>query len=551
MLLNLNIQNFALANDLEIEFENKMSVVTGETGAGKSIMLDALSLSLGSRADTKMITAGADKAEINATFDISSNESVKRWMIEHDLEDNSICILRRIITTEGRSKGFINGVPSTLSDMSYLGNLLVDLHSQHEHQSLLVRDHQRRLLDEFGGHQGLVKEVGIIYQICQSQEKKLKELVSNLGKESSKLQLLEYQLDELQTLDLKENEVALLETEQKRLSSSEDILRNCNDAINLCRGNDTNNIVGMLARVIELLSVIDDGKVRDIAELLNSSQIQVEEASDDLQSMIGNIIVDPERLSMVEKKLSSIYDIARKHQVKANHLLNVTKDIEKEIASLKNLDTEVDMLEEQLSQCRKKYQEAASRLTEKRARQGLALQSAVTEKLRQLGMTEANFEVSLRTKPADAVYTNGAEDIEFLISTNKKYAARSLTRIASGGELSRISLAIQVVTANTSRIPTLVFDEVDVGIGGATAEVVGALLRDLGTKTQIICVTHLAQVAAKGHQHLRVNKQEDGIQVTPLNRSYRVKELARMLGGIELTEQSIAHAEQILGNAQE
>ena len=550
MLLNLNIQNFALANDLDIEFENKMSVVTGETGAGKSIMLDALSLSLGSRADTKMITAGADRAEINATFDISSNERVKQWMIEHDLEDNSTCILRRIITIEGRSKGFINGVPSTLSDMSYLGNLLVDLHSQHEHQSLLVRDNQRRLLDEFGGHQGLVKEIGIIYQLCQSQEKKLKNLLSNLGKESSKLQLLEYQLDELQALDLKEDEVALLETEQKRLSSSEDILRNCNDAINLCRSNDTNNIVGMLARVIELLSVIDDPKVRGVAELLNSSQIQVEEASDDLQSMIGDIIVDPERLSMVEKKLSSIYDIARKHHVKANHLLTVTKDIEKEIASLKNIDTEVDMLEAQLSQCRKKYQEVASKLTEKRTRHGLALQSAVTEKLRQLGMTEANFEVSLKTKPADSVYTNGVEDVEFLITTNKKYAARSLNRIASGGELSRISLAIQVVTANTSRIPTLVFDEVDVGIGGATAEVVGALLRDLGTKTQIICVTHLAQVAAKGNQHLRVNKQEDGIQVTPLNRSRRVKELARMLGGIELTEQSIAHAEQILGNAQ-
>ncbi len=549
MLLNLNIQNFALANDLDIEFENKMSVVTGETGAGKSIMLDALSLSLGNRADTKMITAGADRAEINATFDISSNESVKQWMIEHDLEDNSTCILRRIITIEGRSKGFINGVPSTLSDMSYLGNLLVDLHSQHEHQSLLVRDNQRRLLDEFGGHQSLVKEIGIIYQLCQSQEKKLKTLLSNLGKESSKLQLLEYQLDELQALDLKEDEVALLETEQKRLSSSEDILRNCNDAINLCRSNDTNNVVGMLARVIELLSVIDDPKVRGVAELLNSSQIQVEEASDDLQSMIGNIIVDPERLSMVEKKLSSIYDIARKHHVKANHLLTVTKDIEKEIASLKNIDTEVDMLEAQLSQCRKKYQEVASKLTEKRTRHGLALQSAVTEKLRQLGMTEANFEVSLKTKPADSVYTNGVEDVEFLITTNKKYAARSLNRIASGGELSRISLAIQVVTANTSRIPTLVFDEVDVGIGGATAEVVGALLRDLGTKTQIICVTHLAQVAAKGNQHLRVNKQEDGIQVTPLNRSRRVKELARMLGGIELTEQSIAHAEQILGNA--
>ena len=225
-------------------------------------------------------------------------------------------------------------------------------------------------------------------------------------------------------------------------------------------------------------------------------------------------------------------------------------EIEKEIASLKNLDSELSVLEEQLSQYGQKYQELASRLTEKRRRQGLALQSAVTQKLWQLGMTEAKFEVSLKTKPADNVYKNGAEDVEFLISTNKKYAPGPLTRIASGGELSRISLAIQVVTANTSKIPTLVFDEVDVGIGGATAEVVGSLLRDLGEKAQIICVTHLAQVAAQGHQHLRVNKQEDRIQVAPLNRSLRIQELARMIGGIEITKQSVAHAEQILTNAQ-
>lgn len=550
MLINLNIQNFALANDLDIEFESKMSAVTGETGAGKSIMLDALSLSLGSRADTKMITAGADKAEISATFDISNNEPVLRWMRDRELEDNNLCIFRRIITREGRSKGYINGIPSTLADMSYLGNFLADIHSQHEHQSLLIRDNQLRILDEFGEHQELVKKIETIAQVHQSQEKKLKELVSNLGKEHSKLQLLEYQLSELHALDLRENDVALLENEQKRLSSAEEILKNCSDAINLCRSNDSNNILGMLARVIELLSVIDDPKVRDVIELLNSSQIQVEEASDDLQSMIGNFIVDPERLSIVEKKLSSIYDISRKHHVKANHLLNVTMEIEKEIASLKNLDSELRELEEQLSQNGQKYQELANRLTEKRRRQGLALQSAVTQKLWQLGMTEAKFEVSLNTKPADNVYKNGAEDVEFLISTNKKYAAGPLTRIASGGELSRISLAIQVVTANTSKIPTLVFDEVDVGIGGATAEVVGTLLRDLGEKAQIICVTHLAQVAAQGHQHLRVNKQEDRIQVAPLNRSLRVQELARMIGGIEITKQSVAHAEQILTNAQ-
>ena len=550
MLINLNIQNFALANDLDIEFESKMSAVTGETGAGKSIMLDALSLSLGSRADTKMITAGADKAEISATFDISNNVTVLQWMRDRELEDNNLCIFRRIITKEGRSKGYINGIPSTLADMSYLGNFLADIHSQHEHQSLLIRDNQLRILDEFGEHQELVKKIETIAQVHQSQEKKLKELVSNLGKEHSKLQLLEYQLSELHALDLKENDVALLETEQKRLSSAEEILKNCSDAINLCQSNDSNNILGMLSRVIELLSVIDDPKVRGVIELLNSSQIQVEEANDDLQSMIGNFIVDPERLSIVEKKLSSIYDIARKHHVKANHLVNVTMDIEKEIASLKNLDSELSVLEEQLSQYGKKYQELASRLTEKRRRQGLALQSAVTQKLWQLGMTEAKFEVSLKSKPANNVYKNGAEDVEFLISTNKKYAAGPLTRIASGGELSRISLAIQVVTADTSKIPTLVFDEVDVGIGGATAEVVGTLLRDLGEKAQIICVTHLAQVAAQGHQHLRVNKQEDRIQVAPLNRSLRIQELARMIGGIEITEQSVAHAEQILTNAQ-
>ena len=549
MLLNLNIQNFALATHLDIEFEQKMSAVTGETGAGKSIMLDALSLSLGSRADTKMITAGATRAEIIATFDISGNKNVKQWIIEHELTDNHVCILRRIITKDGRSKGFINGVPSTLSDMSHLGNLLADIHSQHEHQSLLIRDNHRRLLDEFGGYQELVNEIATIYRCYQSEEIKLQKLISNLGNENSRLQLLEYQLSELRALELTENEIPMLENEQKRLSSSEDVLRNCNDVINLCKNDDTNNVTGMLARAIDLLTVIEDSKVKEVMELLSSSQIQVEEAIDDLQSVISNFVADPARLALVETKLSSIYDIARKHHLKANQLPNLAISIEKEIESLKNLNIELDAVEKKLSEHKKKYHEITSQLTAKRRQQALVLQSAVTSKLKQLGMVDANFQVSLVTKPADSININGAEDVEFLISTNKKYAARALARIASGGELSRISLAIQVVTANTSRIPTLVFDEVDVGIGGATAEVVGSMLRELGTKTQIICVTHLAQVAAQGHQHLRVNKKTDGIQVLQLDRPGKVYEIARMLGGIEVTEQSLAHAEQILTNA--
>ncbi len=335
------------------------------------------------------------------------------------------------------------------------------------------------------------------------------------------------------------------------MSNAEDIRFRCNQALKLCRDNDTNNVNAMLVHAIDHLAIIDDENLTNVVELLRSSQIQVEEAIHDLQSALDKFIVDPEKLTEVETRLSSIYDIARKHHVETDQLPELTKRITKEIDTLKNASAEVVTLQVDLEKLRKKYLATAKQLTNKRRSTAKKLQSAVTNKLWELGMSEADFGVQLKPKTPESLYANGAEDVEFLVSTNNKQPNRPLAKIASGGELSRISLAIQVVTADTSQVPTLVFDEVDVGIGGAIAEVVGSLLKNLGTKTQIVCVTHLPQVAAQGHHHLQVIKDNATTKVVALARNERVAEIARMLAGIEMTDQSLAHAKQMLASAQE
>ena len=551
MLRNLNIQNFTLVRELDIEINDGMSVVTGETGAGKSIMLDALALTLGSRADASLISIGSDRAEIIATFDIYGNESARQWLSERELQDEDTCILRRVLTRDGRSRGFINGSPSTLSDMRQIGSLLADIHSQHEHQSLLSQETHRRLLDEYGVHKDLTSEISELYREFQDKESRLQQLISTAGEESSKLQLLEYQLEELQAISVTSGEAKGLEAEQRRLSNAEDIHFRCNQAIELCRDNDTNNVGAMLAHAIDHLAIIDDKNLTSVIELLRSSQIQIDEAINELQSAVDSFIVDPAKLTEVEARLSSIYDIARKHHVEIDQLPELTKGITKEIDTMKNAGAEVSTLQVDLEGLREKYLATAKQLTNRRQSAAKKLQSAVTNKLRELGMSESDFGVQLKPKTPGRPYSSGAEDVEFLVSTNNKQPNQSLAKIVSGGELSRISLAIQVVTADTSQVPTLVFDEVDVGIGGAIAEVVGSLLKDLGTKTQIVCVTHLPQVAVQGHHHLQVSKDNATTNVVALARDERVAEIARMLAGIKMTDQSLAHAKQMLASAQE
>ena len=551
MLRNLNIHNFTLVREIDIEINDGMSVVTGETGAGKSIMLDALALTLGSRADASLISIGSDRAEIIATFDIYGNESARQWISERELQDEDTCILRRVLTRDGRSRGFINGSPSTLSDMRQIGSLLADIHSQHEHQSLLSQETHRRLLDEYGVHKDLTSEISELYREFQDKESRLQQLISTAGEESSKLQLLEYQLEELQAISVTSGEAKGLEAEQRRLSNAEDIHFRCNQAIELCRDNDTNNVGAMLAHAIDHLAIIDDKNLTSVIELLRSSQIQIDEAINELQSAVDSFIVAPAKLTEVEARLSSIYDIARKHHVEIDQLPELTKGITKEIDTMKNAGAEVSTLQVDLEGLREKYLATAKQLTNRRQSAAKKLQSAVTNKLRELGMSESDFGVQLKPKTPGRPYSSGAEDVEFLVSTNNKQPNQSLAKIVSGGELSRISLAIQVVTADTSQVPTLVFDEVDVGIGGAIAEVVGSLLKDLGTKTQIVCVTHLPQVAVQGHHHLQVSKDNARTNVIALARDERVAEIARMLAGIKMTDQSLAHAKQMLASAQE
>ena len=554
MLCHLTIQNYTLVNELDIEFANGMTVVTGETGTGKSIMLDALALTLGSRADNAMIAQGSSRAEIHATFDIANNQEALLWLEQRDLGNDHTCILRRVINRDGRSRAFINGVPGTLNDISSFGNLLVDIHSQHEHQSLLKTDTHRRLLDEFGSLTDSAASVLECYQQHRNTDEHLQKLLKETDQGSSRLQLLNYQLGELVELNPAEGESTLLEIEQKRLANIEDIKRYCQEVIQTCTEEEGINVSSVLSRAVERLTSIDDVALQPVIELLNSSQIQVDEAITDLKSMTRHYEADPERLLEVENRLSTLYSIARKHRVSPEELPALQVSIQKEITTLSNIDEQITMLESELTTLKKRFQKAAGTLTKQRQAAGGALSSAVTERLTQLGMTGAELSIQLNARPEESIHPNGHEDIEFLISTNPDQPHRPLARIASGGELSRISLAIQVVTANTSRVPTLVFDEVDAGISGAIAEVVGAQVRGLGDQAQIICVTHLPQVAAQGHHHLRVSKSlESGrtmTRVIPLKEKSRIEEIARMLGGINVTGQSLAHAAEMYATAQ-
>ena len=554
MLCHLTIQNYTLVNELDIEFANGMTVVTGETGTGKSIMLDALALTLGSRADNAMIAQGSSRAEIHATFDIANNPEALLWLEQRDLGNDHTCILRRVINRDGRSRAFINGVPGTLNDISSFGNLLVDIHSQHEHQSLLKTDTHRRLLDEFGSLTDSAASVLECYQQHRKTEEHLQKLLKETDLGSSRLQLLNYQLGELVELNPAEGESTLLEIEQKRLANIEDIKSYCQEVIQTCTEEEDINVSSVLSRAVDRLTSIDDVALQPVIELLNSSQIQVDEAITDLKSMTRHYEADPERLLEVENRLSTLYSIASKHRVSPEELPALQVSIQKEITTLSNIDEQITMLESELTTLKKRFQKAAGTLTKQRQAAAGALASAVTERLTQLGMTGAELSIQLNTRPEESIHPNGHEDIEFLISTNPDQPHRPLARIASGGELSRISLAIQVVTANTSRVPTLVFDEVDAGISGAIAEVVGAQVRGLGDQAQIICVTHLPQVAAQGHHHLQVSKSlESGRTITrviPLKEKSRIEEIARMLGGINVTGQSLAHAAEMYATAQ-
>lgn len=554
MLTHLIVQNFALADHIELAFDGGMSVITGETGAGKSILLNALGLALGDRADTGAIAAGTDRAEISATFDISRISDARSWLADRELDADDECILRRTVSRDGRSRGYINGTQVTVKDLKALGDMLIDIHSQHEHQSLLKRDTHRRLLDEYADTRALASEVESIAQKFQQTAAELGRRSEDSEEMQARVQLLTYQVDELSALAITAGETEKLEEEQRRLSGAESIINACRVAVDACAENDEINALTLIGQAISALREVDLKASRDIVDMLESSRIQLQEAAGDIARLESDIELDPARLELVESRLDDIYQAARKHRVEPDTLPGLQEELAAELESLGNSDEEIARLGKALEALRSDYDKAAAKLTKARARAADNLIAAINEQLGQLGMGGARFDVALEPRGATEIHAAGREQIEFLISTNPGQPPRSLNRIASGGELSRISLAIQVVTADTSDTPTLVFDEVDVGIGGAVAEVVGTLLRRLGQKAQIVCVTHLPQVAAQGHHHFRVIKASGGdtasTSIEALSPDEKVEEIARMLGGKALTEQTLAHASEMFQAAQ-
>ncbi|QFS88416.1 MULTISPECIES: DNA repair protein RecN [Marinobacter] len=555
MLTQLMVSNYAIAERVDLHFSKGMTALTGETGAGKSIVLDALSLAMGGRADAGAVRHGAKRADITASFDISRIPIARQWLEEHELDDKDDCILRRTINKDGRSKAFINGQPCPLSQLKELGSLLMDIHSQHQHQSLLQKDTHRKLLDEFSGAEDLAEQTRDAWKAWHRTSQKLEQRRQNADEAEAKLQLLRYQVEELDRLALGDGEQETLEQEQAQLSQADAVLHSSHQAALLCTEDETSaaDLVRQALQQLEQLPV-DVPALADTIQMLTEAQIQISEAGDNLRHFVEDYEADPARLAEVEERLSAIYQMARKHRITPEELPELHQRLSNELAELDGGEGSLEQLEAEQQSLRKRFDELAGQLTAKREQAAAELDQRIAQELAQLSMPAVQFVTKLGRNSNDEPAPHGMEDVEFLVSANPGQPARPLAKVASGGELSRISLAIQVVVAQTSTTPTLVFDEVDVGIGGGTAEVVGRLLRSLGSNGQVLCVTHLPQVAAQCHQHLFVSKftEQDATysRIETLDDQGRISEVARMLGGVDMTEHTIAHAREMFVKGQ-
>lgn len=553
MLLRLDIKDFTLVDQLVVEFGPGFSAITGETGAGKSIMLGALALILGDRASPDLIRTGAASADLCAEFALTHIPRAKRWLETRDLLDPDApdsCLLRRSLAEDGRSRAFVNGRPVTLGDVRDLAEHLIDIHSQHAHQSLLRREVQRRLLDEYGQHIALAREVAHAHARWQQQVAELEALLQAAADSAERRQLLAYQLEELDALAPGEEEYGDLVGAQKRLAHADENARRLAATL-AAMEEDESAVASVLGRALFELDEIDDdhGSLTAARDMLHTARVHCEEATAELRRYADVLEPDPERLATIDARLGELHDLARKHRIRPEGLAQLWQQARCDLEAMDGGDERTRVLEAEVAAAHDALLECARKLTSKRKKAATRLEKAVTGQLVELGMKHARIEIDLETLPEAECTANGLERIEFKVSANKGVAPGPLGKIASGGELSRISLAIQVVTAATSRTPSLVLDEADVGIGGRTAEVVGRLLQRLGDHTQVLAVTHLPQVAALGHQHLAVLKSDregpGNISIRTLIEAERVEELARMLGGVEVTAQTRAHASEM------
>lgn len=559
MLTHLHISNFAIIDEVEIDFHTGETVLTGETGAGKSILLDALGLVLGDRADAYAVREGEQQADITAIFNIQNVPEALQWLQAQALHNNDHeCILRRVIGNEGRSKAFINGRPTTLQNMKELGEMLVSIHGQHEHQNLLKREMQRKRLDDYANHTNILEELAHHYAAWKTGHEKLTALQLAEKKRGETLDLLRFQVQEFNHLNLQVGEYQSLNDRHKRLAHASRLLTSSQTALTTLYDGDEQTLHNQISHIYSDLQQqlkIDDS-LAPAVELLNTALIQIQETADILRDYSEKLEIDPAELENIEERLGIIHDLSRKHRTSPEELYVLAENLKEELHNLEDMDQQLQTLSEREKQLSAVYRDCAARLHKSRQRAAKQLSDHVTSAMQELAMQGGLFIVRVELKPDNAFSAIGLDDIELLVSTNSGQTARALSKIASGGELSRISLAIQMTTASCEPIPTLIFDEVDAGIGGATAEIVGRHLKTLGEHRQVMCVTHLAQVAAQAHHHLKVSKIPEithhakGIKarslLEQLNPKQRVQEIARMLGGLEITENTLKHAEEML-----
>ncbi len=555
MLTQLQVRHFAIVENIHIDLKKGMTAITGETGAGKSIALDALGLCLGTRAEASMVRPGADKAEIIAVFDIRSNQTAKEWLLaqELDSEDNSECILRRTLSKEGRSKAYINGVPSPLNLLKDIGASLVNIHGQHEHQLLSQPEQQLRLVDQYADQKLVLQQVADAWRDLQQLKRQKKQLDQDLEQLKSRQQLIRYQVTELQEFNLLPGEFESIEEEHQRQANASTLQDEAAFGINCLYDGEHNNAYSLVQAVIERLSqqVSLDPRLQPCIDLLSEASVQVEEAVRELRQYQDGVEVDGDTLAQLEQRMTQALQLAKKHHITPAELPNLRATLEQELAQIDSSNEQADNIDSLVAAARESYLAAATELSQHRQHAAEELSAAIAQSMQQLNMPAARFEVDIQ---ADKKYASslGIDAVQFKVSANPGQPLQALQKVASGGELSRISLAIQVITANRASTPTLMFDEVDVGISGPTASTVGRLLRELGERTQVICVTHLPQVAAKAHQQLRVEKQHfaDSTKttMTPVQGDERVVELARLLGGDQVTDKALANAQDLLAS---
>ena len=553
MLTHLQIRDFAIIDAVELELGKGLTALTGETGAGKSILVDAVMLAIGGRAGADTVRHGAERAEITATFDIAGNDGAGAWLAEQSLDADGELMLRRVIGADGRSRAYVNGQLQPLNQLRALGDLLIDIHGQQEFLTLTRRDTQRALLDEHGRHDALLEPVARFAGGFRDIDRRVTELNVVAGERDSRLELLRYQVKELEALALGPGEAAELALEAQRLANRGRLAEAAQQALALLYEGDGADALAQTGRAAAALraAIEVDARLGGVGRLVEEALIPLREAGRELGSYLESLEVDPRRQEFVEQRIASIEQLARKHRVAGAELESQLARLTQEVATLENAESRLAELEAERAVLARQYSTAALALTTARRSAAAALGEAVTGLMRTLGMPGGVFEVRVDSPAGAPIDARGVDTIDFLVSANPGQPPKPIAKVASGGELSRISLAVQVAAAHEVRGRLcMIFDEVDAGVGGAVAEMVGRQLHALGERGQVLCVTHLAQVAGQADQHVRVAKLTDGrssrTALTELAADERVEELARMLGGVAVTDKAREHAREML-----